>query len=184
DRRPGPLRLGRVRARVRRLPRRRVGPPAARGGRDVRAAEPGGLPVRPVLDRGPAQAPGVPGGVRRVRPGGGRGVRRGRRRAPAGRRRHRPQPPQDRGDRGQRARRAGAGRAAGRAAVVLRARAPRAAGRARRRAGDEPGVRGDGEGAQAAGPAVRRSDDVLRVDAGHRHRGRSCPVLLASSHPV
>ena len=64
---------------VRRLPRRRVGPPAARRHRAVRAAEPGGLPVGAVLAGDPAQAARVPRGVRRVRPRGGRRVRRRRR---------------------------------------------------------------------------------------------------------
>ena len=73
------LRLGRNRARVRRLPRRRVGPAAARRHRAVRAAEPGGLPVRAVLAGHPAQAAGVPGRVRRLRPGGRGRLRRRRR---------------------------------------------------------------------------------------------------------
>ncbi len=40
-----PVLLGRLGARVHRLPRRRVGPAAARRHAPVRAAEPGGLPV-------------------------------------------------------------------------------------------------------------------------------------------
>ena len=67
---------------------------------------PRGVPVRAVLDHDPAQAPGVPRGVRRLRPRRGRGVRRRRRRAADGRRRHRAQPREDRGGDRQRPRRA------------------------------------------------------------------------------
>ena len=70
-RRPAALPLGARRAGVPRLPRLRVGRAGHQRGRTVRAAEPGGLPVRPVLDHHPAQAGGLPGGLRRLRPANG-----------------------------------------------------------------------------------------------------------------
>ncbi len=72
------------------------GLPVTERGRAVRAAEPGGLPVRPVLDHHPAQAGGLPRRLRRLRPGAGRPIRRGRRRAADDRSGHRAQPGQDR----------------------------------------------------------------------------------------
>ena len=68
--------LRRRRPAVRALPRRRVGRARARRARAVRADRARGVPVRAGLDHDPAQAPGVPGGVRGVRPRGGRAVRR------------------------------------------------------------------------------------------------------------
>ena len=45
-----------------------MGPARSRRARDLRAALPRGLPVRPLVADDPAQAAGVPGGVRRLRP--------------------------------------------------------------------------------------------------------------------
>src|SRR5690606_34896926 len=144
--------------------------------RAVRAAGAGGLPVRPVLDHGAAQAPRVPRGVRRVRPGGRRRVRGAGRRSAARRRPHHPEPAEDRRDDRQRARPARAPRQrahARRARVVVRAPA---AGPPPRRMGRRPGLhaRVDRavEGAQEARVPVRRADDRLRRDAGVRARGR------------
>ena len=88
-----------------RLPRRGVGPPGPRRRRAVRAALPRGVPVRPLVADDPAQARGVPRGVRRLRDRRGRALRRRRRRAADGRRGDRPQPGEDRGGDRQRPRR-------------------------------------------------------------------------------
>ena len=90
------------------------GVPVTRRGGPPRAADAGGVPVRAVLADDPAQATGVPRGVRRLRRRPGRGVRRARRGPADGRRRHRPQPRQ-----GQRRdhQRPGHGRAARRTAA-------------------------------------------------------------------
>ena len=50
--------------------------------------------------------------------------------------------------------------------------------RARRLGGPEPGVEGDGQGAQAARLPLRRPDDRLLADAGGRHRQRPRRGLL------
>ena len=50
------------------LPRRGVGPARPRRARHLRAALPRGLPVRPLVADDPAQARGLPRGVRRLRP--------------------------------------------------------------------------------------------------------------------
>ena len=95
SRRPAALPLGALGAGVHRLPRPRMGPAGHQRRRPLRAAEPGGLPVGAVLDHHPAQARGVPVGLRRVRSGNRGPVRRGRCRAVDGRSGHRPQPGQD-----------------------------------------------------------------------------------------
>ena len=51
-------------------------------------------------------------------------------------------------------------------------------GHAGRRPGDQPGVGRDGQGAQAAGLRLRRSDHRLRAHAGHRHGRRPRRRLL------
>ena len=63
---------GRCRPRSTSTTTTRVGPAGHQRRRALRAADPGGLPVGPVLDHHPAQAGGVPDGVRRLRPGAGR----------------------------------------------------------------------------------------------------------------
>ena len=68
--RPRPLRLGRLDARLPRLPRHRVGRAGPRRAGPLRAADARGLPVRARLDHDPAQARGVPGRLRRLRPRG------------------------------------------------------------------------------------------------------------------
>ena len=80
-----------------------------RAGR-LRAPVPRGLPVGALVDHDPAEAGGVPGGIRGIRPGARRPLRRAGRRAAARRRLDRPSPRQDRG--GDRER-PGDGRAAG-----------------------------------------------------------------------
>src|SRR3954453_18437259 len=117
-RRPPPLLVGRLGARVRRLPRRGVGPPGAGRPRAVREAVPRGVPVGVVLADDPAQARGVPRGVRELRAGGGGGVRGRGGRAADGRRGDRAQPGEDRSGDRQRARGRDARRAAHGAAVV------------------------------------------------------------------
>ena len=66
--------LGDGRRAVQRLPRRGVGPPGPRRARALRAALPRGLPVGALVADDPAQAGGVPGGVRGLRPRAGRGA--------------------------------------------------------------------------------------------------------------
>ena len=124
-------------ARVRLLPRRGVGPAGPDRRRPLRAAHARGVPVRPVVADDPAQAAGVPGGVRGLRHRRGRGVRRRRPRPPHGRRRHRAQPAQDRGGAGQRPRRPARDRRARLPGGVLLALPP--GGARRRRA---PGTTG------------------------------------------
>ncbi len=75
-RRAGPPGLGVGRPDAARVLRHRVGHAGARRARPVRAALARGVPVGTVLGDDPAQAPGVPVGVRRVRPRGRRPVRR------------------------------------------------------------------------------------------------------------
>ena len=61
--------LGDDRPAVQRLPRRGVGPPGDDRARRLRAPLPRGLPVGALVDHDPAQARGVPRGVRGIRPG-------------------------------------------------------------------------------------------------------------------
>ena len=75
-RRSAALPLGAVDARLRRLPRRRVGAADPRRRRPLRAADPRGVPVGAVVADDPAQARELPGGLRRLRHRRGRGVRR------------------------------------------------------------------------------------------------------------
>ena len=120
------LPVGRQRSGDAGLPRRRVGTPGRRRVGVPRAADPGGLPVRAVLADDPDEAPGVPGGLPRLRRRPHRGVRRRRRGAADGRRGHRPQPDEGAGRRHQRqghgdparARRAGGTRRAASPRVV------------------------------------------------------------------
>ena len=113
-RRRRPLRLGRLHARLPRLPRRRMGPPRRRRRPAVREALPRGLPVRPVVADDPAQARELPRRVRRLRLRRTvAALRRRRRRAPAPGRRHHPPPRQDRGDDQQRPARRRDGRGRG-----------------------------------------------------------------------
>ena len=123
------LPVGAERARVRGLPRRRVGPPGPRRPGDVRADLPRGVPVRPVLADHPAQAGELPQGVRRVRHRLGGGVHRRGPGAAAGRRGHRAQPGQDQRRHHQRPGRPGAGRRAERPGLELRRRRARPAPR-------------------------------------------------------
>ena len=80
---PGPSDVGRHRPAAARLLRHRVGHAGPRRARGLRAALPRGLPVRAVLGDDPAQAPGLPRGLRRLRPRRRRRLRRRRRRAAA-----------------------------------------------------------------------------------------------------
>ena len=63
---------GRRRPGLHPLPRRGMGSPGPRRARDLRAALPRGVPVGALVADDPAQAAGVPGGVRRVRSRAGR----------------------------------------------------------------------------------------------------------------
>ena len=108
-----------------------------------------------------------------LRAGQGRRVRRRRRRTPAGRRRDRAQPGEDR--RGDRQRERGRRRATGRwpSCCGRSRRTERPSGRdLRRRAGRHARVDRDGEGAQAPRLPLRRADHRLRADAGVRARQR------------
>ena len=67
-RRPGAPGLGVGRPAAARLLRHRVGDAGARRARPVRAAVARGVPVGAVLGDDPAQAPGLPAGLRRLRP--------------------------------------------------------------------------------------------------------------------
>src|SRR4051794_33907435 len=183
-RREAPLRLGHERAGVCALPRRGVGHDAARRRRAVRADDPGGLPVRPVVDHDPAQARGLPRRVRGVPHREGRPVRSGRRGAAHGRRGHRPQPRQDHRGGQQRAGRAGAAGGARRAAVVVRAgRSAAPPGHPGRRPRDQSRVGRDGQGAETARLRLRRSDHRLRPHAGDRH-GRRPRGHVLPRHPL
>ena len=66
-RRAAALLVGREHARLRRLPRRGVGQAGARRPRALRAAVPGGVPVRALVADDPAQARGLPRRLRRLR---------------------------------------------------------------------------------------------------------------------
>ena len=57
-----------------------------------------------------------------------------------------------------------------------------ATGHAGRRPAREPGVHGDGQGAEAPRAALRRTDHVLRAHAGRRARRRPRADLLARCH--
>ena len=165
------------------LPRRGVGPPRPRRARRLRAALPRGLPVGALLADDPAQAAGVPRGVRRLRPRAGRRVRRGRRRAAARRRRDRPAPRQDRGRDRQRPCDRGAARDRRAAARALLGHAPaaRPGARARRRlAGVDPRVGRAGQAPARRGLQVRRPDDRLRRHASMRRRERPSRRLLGA----
>ena len=89
------LPVGSQRARIRRLSRRRMGPPAARRPGDLRAALPRGVPVRAVLADDSPQAREFPRRVRRVRHRRGGQLRRRGRSATARGRRHHQEPGQD-----------------------------------------------------------------------------------------
>src|SRR5581483_6505326 len=180
----GPMRLGRGREPAHaRLPRRGVGTALARRAAPVRDADPRGRPGRPVVGDDPQQARGLPEGVRRVRPGRGRALRRPEGRTADGRPGDRPQPREDRSRDRQRPCVAGASggdRLGGRAPVVVRRRSadrssrpvPLADPRGDRRVPcDEPG-------AQATRVPLRRADDLLRVHAGGWHGERSHALLL------
>ena len=65
-RRRAALPLGPVHRGLRGVPRRGVGPPGPRRRRPLRAPQPGGLPVRSVLDHDPAPPPGLPRRLRRL----------------------------------------------------------------------------------------------------------------------
>src|SRR5579862_2583225 len=82
---------------VQRVPRRGVGAADPRRARLVRAFVPRRAPVGARVDHAPPQARGVSRGVRGVRSGARRRVRRAGHRAAARRRRDRPAPRQDRG---------------------------------------------------------------------------------------
>ena len=71
-----PLRVGRAAAEYRRYHDEEWGRPVHGERGPVRAAHPRGVPVGPVVADDPAQAGGLPGGVRRVRPRARRRVRR------------------------------------------------------------------------------------------------------------
>ena len=104
----------------------------------------------------------------------------GRRRPAARRRRHRPQPRQDRGD--DRTTPVGCSTLDRPLDELLWSFAPAAhapPGHARRRARDLAGVGGHGEGAQATRVPLRRADHLLRADAGRRARRRPRGGLLA-----
>src|SRR5205823_11806515 len=73
-----PISVGALGPGVRPLPRRGMGPPGGGRRRTLRAALPRGVPVRAVLADDPAQARGVPGGVRRLSNRSRRPVRRAR----------------------------------------------------------------------------------------------------------
>ena len=60
---------------------------------------------------------------------------------------------------------------------------PAAAGHDRRRPRDQPGVGRDGQGTEAAGLRLRRSDHGLRPHAGHRDGRRPRRRLLPSTGP-
>ena len=177
------LRLGHLGARVRRLPRRRVGPPAARrrprcsSGCRWRASS-RGCPGWSSCASGPRSAPRSPGSTRRRSPGSTTPTSRGC--SPT---------------------RASSATALKIEATVANARAvleldtpldellwsfapadAPAAGHAGRGPGREPGVHGDGQGAEAARAALRRADHVLRAHAGRGHRRRPCADLLARCH--
>ena len=172
-RRRRPLLVVRRRPALPRLPRRRVGPRAARRRCAVRASDAGGLPGGPLVADDPAQARGLPAGIRPVLDRACGGVRRARRRAVAGRRGDHPPPRQDRGDDRQRGRGA---RAAGRpVAAPLELRAADPAGPApepQRDAVADARVERALEGAQEARLPVRRADDRLCLHAVGRNGGR------------
>ena len=174
--------LGDDRRAVQRLPRRGVGPPGPRRARPLRAALPRGLPVGALVADDPAQARGLPGGVRGLRPRPGRGVRRARRRA-AARRRRRSSATAARSRRRSRTR--GRRSPCARpeplhelfwAYAPERHEAPRARGLARL----DAGVDGALEAAEAARLPVRRPDDGLRGHAGLRRRQRPSGRLLGA----
>src|SRR5262245_7262194 len=140
----------------------------------LREAVPGRVPVGPLVADDPAQAGGVPGRVRRLRPGPGGDVRRRGRRAAARGRGDRAAPRQDRGrdrERARRARPACDREAVARARVVVPGRRAGAA-LVPRLAGDDSGVGGTVQGAAEGGFPLRRADDGLLDDAGLRRRER------------
>ena len=84
------------------LPRQRMGHPRPRRPQAVRVSMPGEHAVRPLLEDHPRQAGKLPQSLLQLRPHEGRRLHRRRHRATDVRRRHRPQPTQDRGHRQQR----------------------------------------------------------------------------------
>ncbi len=104
-RRTASLSVARRRSALCRLSRRGMGRARIRRPRPVREARARRLSGRAVVDHHPAQAPGVPKRVRRIRSRTDRALGRGEEGGADGRRRHRAQPRQDRGDPGARAHR-------------------------------------------------------------------------------
>src|SRR5262245_7630055 len=162
-----------------------MGRAGARRPHPVRVPRAGRGTGRSQLAHDSREAPPVPPGLRPLRPGAGRALRRARRRAALARRRHRAQPAEDRSrDRERACRpRAATGRwKPGSTPVVLRRRHPDAEPVAHPTRGSGDDARGDGDVARPdpARVPVRRTDHLLRADAGHRHGERSRHRLLPS----
>ena len=159
------LRLGRLRAGLPRLPRRRVGPPRRRRHAAVREALPRGLPVRPLVADDPAQARGVPRAFAGFDFDAGR-------RASATRTSSACSATRGSSATAARSRRRSTTRSARSSWSRPRARSPRSSGvssppaRASRARERDRGVARAREGAQAPRLALRRPDDGLRVHAG------------------
>ena len=161
----------RLGARLPRLPRHRVGVSGRRRRAAVREAEPRGVPGRAVVADDPAQARGVPAGVRGLRRRAGRPLRRARRQPAARGRLDRPPPRQDRG--GDQQRRGGCSSCRTSTARWRRTcggssrrDAPTSWSGHARRLPTTPRVPRAREGPEAARLAVRRPDDRVRVHAG------------------
>ena len=181
DRRP--LRLGRDRPALPRVPRPGVGRSPARRPAALRAPLPGGRPGRPRLDHDPPEARGVPARLRPLRSPEGGPLRRGQGPRAAPRPRHRPQPAQGPGRRHEcprLPRAAGGARPLRPVPLELRRRRAAAERVAEPQGGPGPhaGVGRAQQGAPAARLHVRGLDDLLRVHAGRRAGQRPRRRLL------
>ena len=160
-----------------RVPRPRMGDPGPRRPQTVRVPDPGGRPGRALVAHGAPQTRGLPRGVRALRPGEGRALRRTRDAPAARRRRDHPQQAQDwvrDQERGRLPRGAGGVRDVRRLHLALRRREAQSESpeEPTRDPAPQPRVRRAQQGSQAARLHVRGLDHHVRPHAGRRARQR------------
>src|SRR6266850_4380817 len=171
------MRLGQRRSAGDRVPRPRVGGAVPRRSAPLRDDRARGRPGRPVLVDDSEEAGELPEGLRGLRSGQGRPVRRAPARRPHAGRGHRAQSPEDRVDGRQcppGAVGAGGVRQPHRVPVAVRGRQAdrqRVEG-GRTGAGRDRGIARDEQGPRQARVPLRGAHDLLRVHAGHRHGER------------
>ena len=166
-----------------RLSRRGMGRARIRRPGAVREARARRLPGGALVDHHPAQAPGLPRGLRRLRPEQDRALERQEEGGADAGRRHRAQPRQDRGD-GRRSpasistsrRRAASPGISG--ASSTDARSTTRGRSLERHSGRDRGLARHRQGLARARRQFRRADHHLRLHAGDRHGQRPSRRLL------